>query len=118
VTTEPRFPGRTGIVATIKNYLADALGATRTRVDHFTADVEHRLFRLLAMLMWSAVALVCLSLGLFLAMLTVVFGFDLPPKYALGIPALVFLGVGAFAVVMFRFKKASKPKPAPKHRDD
>jgi hypothetical protein len=82
-----------GIIATIKNYLADALGATRTRVDHFTADVEHRMFRLLAMLMWSAVAFVCLSLGLTLAMLTVEFGFDLPPKYALGIPALLFLAV-------------------------
>ena len=117
MTTEPRFP-RTGFVASIKNYVADAVGATRTRVDHFTADVEHRLFRLLAMLMWGAVAFVCLSLGLFLAMLTIVFGFDLPPKYALGIPALVFLGVGAIAAIMFRFKKASKPKAAKTRRDD
>jgi uncharacterized membrane protein YqjE len=117
VTTEPKFP-RLGFVATIKNYLADALGATRTRVDHFTADVEHRLFRLLAMLMWSAIAFVCLSLGLFFAMATIIFGFHLPPKYAFGIPALVFLVVGAIAVLMFRFKKASKPKSAKKHRDE
>lgn len=117
MTTEPKFP-RLGFVATIKDYVADAIGATRTRVDHFTADVEHRMFRLLGMLMWSAIAFVCLSLGLFLAMLTIVFGFDLPPKYALGIPALVFLGVGVVAVFMFRFKKASKPKSATKRRDD
>jgi uncharacterized membrane protein YqjE len=117
VVTEPKSPGRAGIIATIKNYFADTLGATRTRVDHFTADVEHRVFRMLAMLMWSAIAFVCLSLGLTLAMLTVVFGFDLPPKYAFGIPALIFLAAGAFAVIMFHFKKASKSKPAKTHHD-
>ena len=42
---------------------------------------------LLLLLILRLVALVCLSIGFFLAMLTVVFGFDLPPRYALGIPA-------------------------------
>lgn len=115
--TEEHKPGRAGVFSTIKTYVAELVGTTRARVDHFTADVEHRMFRLLAMLMWSAIAFACLSLGLFFAMATVIFGFHLPPKYALGIPALVFLGVGAFAVLMFRFKKASKPKPATKGRD-
>ncbi|HXV12969.1 MAG TPA: phage holin family protein [Candidatus Krumholzibacteria bacterium] len=110
---EPRSRGERmtaglGIIASIKEKLADALGATRSRVDVFQADVEHRLFRLLAMLIWGVVAFVSLSLGLLLAMLTVLFGFDLPPKYAFGIPALVFLAIGAVAVIMLRVKKASK----------
>jgi hypothetical protein len=49
-------------------------------------------------------------------MLTIIFGFDLPPRYAFGIPALVLLAVGAFGVIMFRFKKASKFHST-KHRD-
>jgi hypothetical protein len=97
-----------GLLGSIKDRLADAIGATRHRVDVFQADVEHRVLRLLAMLLWSLVAIVCLSTGLLLAILAIVFGFGLPLKYALGIPALILLGVGALAAVMFRVRKASK----------
>jgi uncharacterized membrane protein YqjE len=110
MSTESSDQSRGGILASLKNSLAEALGATRTRVDHFQADVEHRLFRMLAMLLWPLVAFVCLSLGLTFAVLTIIFGFGLPPKYAFGIPALLLLAIGAFAVVMFRLKKRSKPK--------
>ena len=79
-----------------------------SRVDLFQADVEHRLFRLLAMLIWGAIAFTCLSLGLVFAVLTIIFGFDFSPKYAFGIPALLFLGVGLVGAIMFRVKKASK----------
>lgn len=102
---------RSGIFSSLKTKLAGAIGASRARVDLFQADVEHRMMRLLAMLIWGAVGFVCLSLGLTFAMLTVIFGFDLPPKYALGIPALVFLGVGVVGAIMFRVKKASKFDP-------
>ena len=97
-----------GIFGAIKDRAADALGATRTRVDLFQADVEHRLFRMLAMLIWGAIAFTCLSLGLVFAVLTIIFGFHLSPKYAFGIPALVFLVVGVVGAIMFRVKKASK----------
>ncbi len=66
------------------------------------------MFRLLGMLIWGAIAFTCLSLGLVFAVLTIIFGFHLPPKYAFGIPALVFLGVGVVGAIMFRVKKASK----------
>ena len=98
-------PRRPGIIDAIKNAIASALGSTRTRIDTFSAEVEHRVFRLVSMIIWTLVALVCLSLGLLFAMLTVIFGFDLPPRYALGIPALVFLMVGLVAVVMVRHAK-------------
>ncbi len=103
-----REEGRTGIIASIKNKIADAIGATRSRVDNFQADVEHRLFRLLSMLIWGGIAIVSLSLGVVLAVLTLIFGFHIPPKYAFGIPALLFLTVGVVAVIIFRVKKASK----------
>lgn len=99
---------RIGIFSALKDRLADALGATRSRVDLFQADVEHRLFRMLAMLIWGAIAFTCLSLGLVFAVLTIIFGFHLPPKYVFGIPALLFIAVGLVGAIMFRVKKASK----------
>jgi uncharacterized membrane-anchored protein len=68
------------------------------------------------MLIWGAIAIVCLSFGVVLAVLTMIFGFHLPPKYAFGIPALVFLVVGAIAALMFRVKKASKFDAAKRKR--
>lgn len=107
-TPVQREEGRGNIFGSLKNKLADVLGASRTRIDLFQADVEHRLFRMLAMLIWGAVAFACLSLGLLFAVLTIIFGFHLPPKYAFGIPALVFLAVGLVGVIMYRVKKSSK----------
>jgi uncharacterized membrane protein YqjE len=104
-----RASGIKGLVGAMKDRLADSLGATRARVDLFQADVEHRLFRLLAMLIWGAIAFTCLSLGLVFAVLTIIFGFHLPPKYVFGIPALLFIVVGVVGAIMFRVKKASKP---------
>jgi len=104
-----------GILGSIKTRVADAIGATRSRVDLFQADVEHRLFRLLGMLIWGAIAIVSLSFGVVLAVLTMIFGFHLSPKYAFGIPAILFLVVGAVAAIMFRIRKASRYRPE-KHR--
>lgn len=107
--------GRGGLFDRVKTFVADTIGATRTRVDNFSAEVEHRMFRMLAMVIWTAVAFACLSLGLTFAMLTVIFGFNLPPKYAFGVPAIVFLAVGLFAVLMFQRKKRSRPAAPGRH---
>ena len=107
-TNRDEATSRLGLVAQLKAKLADAIGTTRSRVDLFQADVEHRLFRLLAMLIWGAIAFTCLSIGLVFLVLTIIFGFDLPPKYVFGIPALLFMAVGVVGAIMFRVKKASK----------
>ena len=99
---------RLGLVAQLKAKLADAIGTTRSRVDLFQADVEHRLFRMVAIIIWTVIAFFCLTTGFILAMAAIIFGFDLPPKYAFGIPALVLLIMGLFALVMLRVKKGSK----------
>jgi uncharacterized membrane protein YqjE len=98
---------RPGIFERLKSQAANILGTSRTRIDTFSADIEQRIFHFFMMLILRLVALVCLSLGFFLAMLTVVFGFDLPPRYALGIPAAVFLLVGVVAVIVVRHKRAT-----------
>jgi uncharacterized membrane protein YqjE len=109
--TRDDAPRRKGVIETIKGFIADVVGATRTRVDDFSAEVQHRAVRLLWMLIWTLVAATSLWLAVCFAMLTVIFGFGLPPKYAFGIPALVFLVVGLTAVWMFRRAKFSK-RPA------
>ncbi len=63
---------------------------------------------MIAIIIWTIVAFFCISTGLILALAAVIFGFDLPPKYAFGIPALALLATGLFALVMLRIKKGSK----------
>jgi hypothetical protein len=104
-------PQRRGVIGQIKDYLVNVLGATRDRMETFTAEVEHRVFRLIWMIVWALAGVVCLGLALVFAMLTVIFGLDLPPLYAFGIPMLVFLLVGAVALVMFKKTKSSKRAP-------
>ncbi|MDH4038174.1 MAG: phage holin family protein [Candidatus Krumholzibacteria bacterium] len=104
---EPR--ARTGIFDKLKSQAAEVIGTSRNRIDTFSADVESRIFHFLTMLILRLVAFVCVALGLFFAMLTVIFGFDLPPRYALGIPAATFLLVGVTAVILVRVKKRKKP---------
>ncbi|HEU4363999.1 MAG TPA: phage holin family protein [Candidatus Krumholzibacteria bacterium] len=105
-----RQAGLRSFVEAAKNWVADVIGTSRSRFDVFTSDVEERLFRFIARIVWTAIAFISLSLGLLLAMLTVVFGFDLPPRYALGIPAVVFLLVGLVAV----WKRGTKERKGPR----
>ncbi len=111
MSNEPREPGsRPGIFERFKAQAAEVIGTSRTRIDNFSADVESRIFHFLTMLVLRLVAFVCLTLGLFLAMLTVIFGFDLPPRYALGIPAAVLLLTGVIAVAVVKIKQRSKSR--------
>lgn len=106
--TDDEMPRRHGIADRIKGLLIGLLGATRDKVEEVSAEVQHRAFRLLWMIVWSLVGAVSLWLALCFAMLTVIFGFDLPPRYAFGIPALVFVLVGGVSVLMFLKAKSAK----------
>jgi hypothetical protein len=107
-------PRRRGMLASLKAYVSGLLGATQARVEEVTAEVQHRALKILFMIIWMVVAAMSLWLGLCFAMLTVIFGFGLPPKYGFGIPALVFLLVGGVAVLMFeRSKRSQRRKDAP-----
>lgn len=103
-------PRRRGIIETAKGFVVNVLGATRNRVEDFSADVQYRTLRMLRLVVWMLVGAISLWLALCFAMLTVIFGFNLPPKYAFGIPALVFLGVGLISLLMFNRAKRSKRK--------
>jgi hypothetical protein len=110
-TTADEMPRRRGIVETIKGFFAGVLGATRDKVEEVSAEVQHRTIKIFFMVVWSLVGVLSLWLALCFAMLTVIFGFGLPPKYAFGVPALVFLVVGLVATLMFQKTKRSKRDP-------
>lgn len=100
---------RPGIFEKLKAQAASVIGTSRTRIDNFSSEIENRIFHFLAMLLLRLVLFVCLSLGLMFAMLTVIFGFHLSPRYAFGIPAAVFLLIGLVAFVMLKIKKHTAP---------
>ena len=103
----PRPPG---ILEAAKGYVVNVLGATRAKVEDFSAEVEYRTFRMLWLVVWALVGITSVWLAVMFAMLTVIFGFHLPPRYAFGIPCLTFLLVGLIAVFMFLKTKRSHRK--------
>jgi uncharacterized membrane protein YqjE len=107
---EGEAPRKRSILDTVKTYAATMLGATRTRVDDISAEVEYRTLRLVWMLVWGVVGLTSLWLFLMLACLTVIFGFHLPPKYAFGVPALTFLLMSLVSFFMLQKTKRSRRK--------
>lgn len=107
-TTADDMPRRRGILENLKGFVANVLGATRDRVEDISAEVQHRALKILFLLIWSVVGAVSLWLALCFAVLTIIFGFGLPPKYAFGIPALVFAAVGLVSFVMFKRAKRSR----------
>jgi len=105
------MPRRKGVLETAKGYVANMLGATRAKVDDISAEVEFRTFRILWLTVWAIVGITSLWFGLLLGVLTIIFGFHLPPKYAFGIPSLTFFLVSLVAIIMFQKTKRSKRKP-------
>src|SRR5262245_16379551 len=110
-------PRQRGILETAKGYVATVLGATRAKVDDFSAEVEYRTFRMLWLVVWALVGITSIWLAVIFATLTVIFGFHLPPKYVFGIPSLVFLVVGLVAAGMFQKTKRSRRENELQKRD-
>jgi hypothetical protein len=81
---EEGAPRRKGILETAKGFVTNVPGATRSKVEDFSAEVEYRTFRVLWLVVWTLVGITSLWLAVMFAMLTVIFGFHLPPKYAFG----------------------------------
>jgi uncharacterized membrane protein YuzA (DUF378 family) len=107
---EGEAPRRKSILDTAKSYVVTVLGATRSKVDDFSAEVEYRTFRIIWMAVWGLIGITSFWIAILLGALTVIFGFHLPPKYAFGIPSLFFLIVGLGALAMFQKTKRSRRK--------
>jgi len=107
---EGETPRRKGILDTVKTYAATIMGATRSKVDDISAEVEYRTFRILWMAVWGLAAITSLWFALLMGVLTIIFGFHLPPKYAFGFPALSFFLLSLVSFGMFQKTKRSRRK--------
>lgn len=92
---------RPGLYASVKGLLGTSLTLLHTRLQLLATELEEERQRLLALLLWSAVAVLALGAGLvFLAIFLTVLLWDTNRLLALGIFSAIFLGLGGVAVAL------------------
>jgi uncharacterized membrane protein YqjE len=92
---------RPGLYASVKGLLGTSLTLLQTRLQLLATELEEERQRLLALMLWSAIAVLALGAGLvFLAIFLTVLLWDSHRLLVLGIFSAVFLGLGAVAVTL------------------
>lgn len=92
---------RPGLFASVKGLLGTSLTLLQTRLQLLATELEEERQRLLALLLWGAVAVLGLGAGLvFLAIFLTVLLWDSHRLLVLGIFTAVFLGTGLIAVYL------------------
>lgn len=92
-------PAGQRLSASVRGLAATLVEVAQVRLELFSVEAQEEVLRIAGMLVYGAVALVCVSLGLcFLAMLITVALWDTHRLLALGVFAGLFLAVGAVAV--------------------
>ncbi|HWU84982.1 MAG TPA: phage holin family protein, partial [Rhodocyclaceae bacterium] len=91
-------PRRTGLFASLKGLLGTSLTLLQTRLQLLATELEEERQRLLALLLWGAVAVLALGAGaIFLAVFLTVLLWDSQRLLVLGIASALFLGGGGLA---------------------
>jgi uncharacterized membrane protein YqjE len=92
---------RPGLYASVKGLLGTSLTLLQTRLQLLATELEEERQRVLAFLLWGAVAVLALGAGLvFLAVFLTVLLWDSNRLLALGVFSAVFLGLGGVAVYL------------------
>lgn len=92
---------RPGLYASVKGLLGTSLTLLQTRIQLLATELEEERQRVLALLLWGAVAVLALGAGLlFLAIFLTVLLWDSQRLLVLGIFTALFLGIGAVAVYL------------------
>jgi uncharacterized membrane protein YqjE len=92
---------RPGLYSSVKGLLGTALTLLQTRLQLLATELEEERQRVLALLLWGAVAVLALGAGLvFLAVFLTVLLWDSNRLLALGVFSAVFLGLGITAVCL------------------
>ena len=90
--------------------LAGLLDVGQTRLQLASTEIEEERLRLAELLLWATFALFFLGIGLvFAALLLVLLFWNGPRELVLAAIALLFLGVGVGAGVVWRRKARNKP---------
>lgn len=92
---------RAGLFTSLKGLLGSGTALLKNRLELFGVELAEERERLLALLLWGAVAFVGLASGLmFFAVLITILLWDNNRLLALGTFSAVFLGVGFYALAM------------------
>lgn len=92
---------RPGLFASVKGLLGTSLTLLQTRLQLLATELEEERQRLLALLLWGAVAVLALGAGLlFLAIFLTVLFWDSQRLLVLGIFSALFLVLGLVAVYL------------------
>ena len=101
----PAAPGgqapRAGLFASLKGLFGTSLALVQNRLQLLGVELAEERLRLLSLLTYGAIALICLSAGLvFLAVLLTVLLWDSHRLLALGVFSALFLGAGIATLLM------------------
>ena len=98
--TDPKQPPR-GLLASLRGLLLTALSLAQTRLELLVAELEEERQRLLALVLWGAVAFMFLGVGLiFLAIFFTVLFWDSQRLLVLGIITALFIAGGVVAAIV------------------
>lgn len=96
-------PSRGGVLDSARGLLSTALTLLHTRFELFATELEEEKYRLLALILWGAVAVLGLGIGLvFVAVFFTVLFWDTNRLLVLGIFSTLFCATGVAAVLMVR----------------
>ena len=108
-----------GLFGSLRRLLATLLDIGQGRLDLLSAEVEREKLRIFDGLIWAAVALLFIGLGLLLtAALLVLLAPERLRAFLLGALALGCLGLGAWLVLRAKQRLASPGGPLPATRAD
>lgn len=92
---------RPGILASVRGLLGTSLTLLQTRLQLFATELEEERQRLLALLLWGAVAVLALGAGLvFVAIFLTILLWDSNRLLVLGVFSALFLSMGLVAVAI------------------
>ncbi len=97
----PGEASRAGLFASLKGLFGTSLALAQNRLQLLGVELAEERLRLLSLLTWGAIALICLAAGLvFLAVFLTVLLWDSHRLLALGVFSALFLGAGVATLLM------------------
>ena len=106
--TDAGMARATGLFASLRNFAATLTAVAQTRLELLANEVEEEKLRFGQLLLFGSIALFCLAVGsVFLAIFITVLLWESHRLLVLGGLAVLFLGLGGAAVVMFRARAST-----------
>lgn len=111
MASSPSGPSASGVIDSIRSFLASWVAVLKTRVDIISVELEEQREWLERLILMALAALFCISLGIILLTLFIVVLFwETARLWVLGGFAVLYLGGGAVLWMLLRQKMKAKPR--------